>query len=54
MDVGLVIPLDWMQLPGRLRVEHRKAIPAQTMMRRPVPTAETTLLPAYDQPRAEE
>lgn len=46
-DVGLAIPLRLDAVLRMLRVEHRKAIPAKTIMRRLLPTAETTPLPAY-------
>lgn len=52
MDVGLVIPFRLDAVPQILRVEHRKTIPAETIMRRLLPTAETTLLPAGGYHRA--
>jgi hypothetical protein len=52
VDVGLVIPLRLDAVPQILRVEHRKTIPAETIMRRLLPTAETTLLPAGGYHRA--
>ena len=46
-DVGLAIPLRLDAVPRMLRVEHRKAIPAKTIMRRLLSTAETTTLPVH-------
>lgn len=51
-DVGLAIPLRLDAVLRMLRVEHRKAIPAKTIMRRLLPTAETTPLPAHGEPCA--